>query len=368
MEHGPGFVLPVESPDHHKSEMHDMRLLFHAALAVTLTSAGTFAQVLMPMDQDRHVSAAAEASDGATVLTDANSDQAVGFGPFHSNVDANVTTAIAFAMCGAGQDSQVLANSFSAQGNASGSSSGSWSTTYAYSESIASLDFGVAVKVQYHVFGQYSGYDQGYASFTLSSIAGEYIDGEYGVSAGQYNVDVSGVLLPGRYRIRYASEAYASPSSGGAGYASTDFDFTLELTPLSGSYCIAAPNSAGTGAELAMGGTQDITANDFHVVATGAVPHGIGMILYSQNQSQVPFGDGFLCIAPRQFRVLPVVQADSTGVASKRVDFTAPPANSGPGQIVPASTWNFQLWYRDPMGPGGTGFNASNGLWVTFCP
>jgi len=30
--------------------------------------------------------------------------------------------------------------------------------------------------------------------------------------------------------------------------------------------------------------------------------------------------------------------------------------------IVPSADLNFQLWYRDPMGPGGTGFNVSDGL------
>ena len=39
----------------------------------------------------------------------------------------------------------------------------------------------------------------------------------------------------------------------------------------------------------------------------------------------------------------------------------------GPQAIVePASTWNYQGWYRDSQGPCGTGFNLTNGLSVTW--
>ena len=38
------------------------------------------------------------------------------------------------------------------------------------------------------------------------------------------------------------------------------------------------------------------------------------------------------------------------------------------GAITAGSTWNFQLWYRDPAA-GGAGSNLSNGLQVVFaCP
>jgi hypothetical protein len=40
---------------------------------------------------------------------------------------------------------------------------------------------------------------------------------------------------------------------------------------------------------------------------------------------------------------------------------------SGPGHIHPFATWNFQFWYRDPLG-GPAGFNFSDGLEVTLCP
>ena len=48
------------------------------------------------------------------------------------------------------------------------------------------------------------------------------------------------------------------------------------------------------------------------------------------------------------------------------LDITDPPSPSG--QITVGSSWNFQFWYRDPAGPGGTGFNLSDGLHAIFCP
>ncbi len=59
---------------------------------------------------------------------------------------------------------------------------------------------------------------------------------------------------------------------------------------------------------------------------------------------------------------------DPFGDLSRALDLTQPPASAGPGMIGAGEEWNFQFWYRDPTGPGGTGFNFSDGLSVHFCP
>jgi len=133
-------------------------------------------------------------------------------------------------------------------------------------------------------------------------------------------------------------------------------------------YCISTANSDFPGGGMITSqGSTSIAANDFVLRAEDVKKSGFGLFFYGDSQLQTPFGDGFRCVGGQTHRVQPPVQADPTGFVSKPVSFTTGPASSGPGLIDADSTWNFQLWYRDPMGPGGTGYNLSDGLSVTFC-
>lgn len=136
-------------------------------------------------------------------------------------------------------------------------------------------------------------------------------------------------------------------------------------------YCTAAANSAYTGgARISWWGTTSITDNDFHLTVTGAVPMQFGLFYYGPNAIQVPFGDGFRCVGGGLvglFRLSPAQTPDLLGDADRWVDFGAPPADAGYGQIAGFTQWNFQFWYRDPAA-GLSGFNLSDALTVTFCP
>jgi hypothetical protein len=65
-----------------------------------------------------------------------------------------------------------------------------------------------------------------------------------------------------------------------------------------------------------------------------------------------------------QITRFPLIFTDGSGNASYAVDNTAAPAL---GKIVAGATWKWQFWFRDPMG-GGSAFNTSDGLSVTYCP
>jgi choice-of-anchor B domain-containing protein len=135
-------------------------------------------------------------------------------------------------------------------------------------------------------------------------------------------------------------------------------------------YCVSTPNSFGDGAVMGSSGSLVVADNDFRLTAGGAIPGQGGFFYYGAAEAAVPFGEGVRCVAPGGAgisRLLPLVQPDGSGFAERPVDFSVPPASSGPGAIVSGSTWKFQFWYRDPAG-GGTGFNLSDGLSVTFCP
>jgi endonuclease/exonuclease/phosphatase family metal-dependent hydrolase len=129
------------------------------------------------------------------------------------------------------------------------------------------------------------------------------------------------------------------------------------------SYCITSPNSVGPGALMDSAGSFSIAANNFFLLAYGLPPGTAGLFYYGQGETQVPFGNGFRCVAGSVFR-LPILNADLLGTANLQLDFPALPSA---GMIHPGETWRFQIWYRNPAG-GGAGYNLSDGRRVRFCP
>jgi len=145
--------------------------------------------------------------------------------------------------------------------------------------------------------------------------------------------------------------------------AVVDYLFDHARTGLGNSYCSSAPNSVGAGAHIAGIGSYVITDEDFTLIAEGVPPSVFGLFFYGPNEIQAPFGDGFRCIGGQTQRLYPLARANSFGSAARAIDLATSPAV---GQIVPSSTWKFQLWYRDQAGPGGSGYNLTDGLSVSF--
>ena len=327
------------------------------------------AQLLVPIGQDRMVHGLAEADDSITFMSDSNSDQATSFGLFDASAAGLVTPAGTSASANGGgwQHSQVLASSFVAEGSSFASAFGDspWSTL-GDGESLASLEFELTFGALYHVFGSLEGYDGGYALWELYDGNGAYLDGRFGIEKGPIPIDASGDLGPGSYRIVFRCYSNAGTSGSGSSFGSSNYELEMELTTLGGSYCTAAANSFGSGATLSVAGSHSIAENDFHVRANGAVPAQMALLYYGLDQIQLPFGDGFRCVGGASWRLTPPSAIDASGAFARQVDFGSGPAASGAGQILPLSSWNFQLWYRDPTGPGGSGFNLSDALWITF--
>jgi len=128
-------------------------------------------------------------------------------------------------------------------------------------------------------------------------------------------------------------------------------------------FCAALPNSTGAGCEIAFQGSPAFAAQDFRLSATGVPANTTGIFAYGQRAVQIPFGDGLRCIGGLSFRLPPLVTADQDGTALA----TLPLPSGGPGSIHTGSTWNFQFWYVDAGGPGGSGFNLSDAVRVRFC-
>jgi len=136
----------------------------------------------------------------------------------------------------------------------------------------------------------------------------------------------------------------------------------LEPCSSATSYCVTSPNSVGAGSTMSHQGQPNTLVGDFTLIASDLPSFQSGVFFYGPDEAQVAFGDGFRCIGGGIYR-LPIVST-SFGAASYPLDFAALPPGA---PILPASTWNFQFWYRDPGGPGGTGFNLSDAISATFC-
>ncbi|MFT4538949.1 MAG: hypothetical protein ACI841_000466 [Planctomycetota bacterium] len=131
------------------------------------------------------------------------------------------------------------------------------------------------------------------------------------------------------------------------------------------SFCTSSPNSAGAGALMDWSGSTSIAGNDLTLEVNGASASQFGIFYYGPNQVSIPFGDGFRCVGGGTYR-LPVLSTDASGFGTYTMDYTNPPKPSA--QISSGDLWNFQFWYRDPQQPGGSGYNLSDGLQISFCP
>lgn len=127
-------------------------------------------------------------------------------------------------------------------------------------------------------------------------------------------------------------------------------------------YCVASPNSQGFGASILGIGTPSLSGNNFSLQINGSISNQFGLFFFGPSQTQVPAGNGTLCVGGSLTRILPPVQADNFGFVQSQIDFTQSPTNS----FSAGETQNFAWWYRDPS--VGVGYNFSDGCSVVFCP
>ncbi len=124
-------------------------------------------------------------------------------------------------------------------------------------------------------------------------------------------------------------------------------------------------NSIGEGGRLTGSGSASLQAADAflhtdHLPANKSALYFMGSSLLNGGLGN-PFGDGLLCTLPiKRFAV------QSSGAAGEISMLD--PASLAPGQIAAGVTRVFQVWYRDPAGPCGSGWNTSNAYRVTFQP
>lgn len=123
-------------------------------------------------------------------------------------------------------------------------------------------------------------------------------------------------------------------------------------------YCSAKPNSAGGLCVLTPQGTSSVGGPGFSVGFGGAIPLQPTILFYSTSgPASVPAFQGTRCVAAPLVRTKPL-QADPSG--SGVIPVALDPS------MIGTSRW-YQVYYRDPAHPDGTGVGLSNALEVNFC-
>ncbi|MCP3916421.1 MAG: hypothetical protein GY711_12760 [bacterium] len=121
-------------------------------------------------------------------------------------------------------------------------------------------------------------------------------------------------------------------------------------------------NSTGTGSALTASGSPSVAADDLTFAHSGP-PNQFGLFFVGDTSlSGTPFGDGLRCAGGNIVR-LSLQLSDGAGNMSFGPGLGAI-GGWGMGETLP-----FQVFYRDLLSsPCSTGFNASNGMMVTFEP
>lgn len=186
-------------------------------------------------------------------------------------------------------------------------------------------------------------------------------------SASGDGFGLTGVALDGGRVLLGSPFASSGPQSSGA---ATFFRLTdgIGLVFCTGTQCPCAndaeagcSNSTSAGAQLAGLGSNQVGADDLSLVASALPPGSVGILAAGTAPTNATFGDGLRCVARSVLR-FPPRQADASGA------FTEGPGIAGTLGVLPGETRLFQAWYRDPAGPCGGGFNATNAYEVGFVP
>ena len=127
-------------------------------------------------------------------------------------------------------------------------------------------------------------------------------------------------------------------------------------------FCQSTTNSTGSAATLAAGGSTSVEANDL-VLYASPVPDRVGVFIYGPNQTERPFGNGFLCVGGPRYRL---------GVTRGVGNVMAMPVEPGHlrcrDNFTVGAVWNFQTWFREGKYGRDRGFNTSDGLSLTLEP
>jgi hypothetical protein len=131
-------------------------------------------------------------------------------------------------------------------------------------------------------------------------------------------------------------------------------------------------NSTGRGARIVGSGTASSSADDLVMVVQDLPSNSLARFYMGGTQVNQPLGDGLNCTGSNGYGLFrfPALATGAEAVISQGPGTVQHAANTFGvgGQLLPGTTWNFQVWYRNPAGPCGAFFSTSNAYSVTFTP
>jgi hypothetical protein len=130
-------------------------------------------------------------------------------------------------------------------------------------------------------------------------------------------------------------------------------------------------NVTGLGSLLTAAGTTSVSADDLTLTVSGLPPFTFGVMLMAGIQDQAPLGDGLRCLGLGPdgiHRHAPMVTGSLGSIELGPGIVALSQGLPGAADIYAGSTWHFQAWYRDTLGPCATGSNLTNAMTVTFQP
>ena len=123
-------------------------------------------------------------------------------------------------------------------------------------------------------------------------------------------------------------------------------------------YGSAKTTSLGTAPLLDARGIPSAAVNAFHFEVSDAIPGASAVLFFGSARASIPFHGGTLLVQPPITR-LPPIALDGSGAASLALVLV-------PGMV--GATLDYQLWFRDPAHPDGTGVGLTNAVEISFCP
>ena len=140
--------------------------------------------------------------------------------------------------------------------------------------------------------------------------------------------------------------------------------------PIGTNYCMAAANSTGQIGSISAVGSDVAAANNVTLTASNLPTQQFGIFITSMSQAFIPgaggTSNGNICLGGMIGRYsLPnqIASSGSAGEFSLALDLDQTPQGAMFVSVGSGETWNFQAWYRDPVGVGS---NFTDGVEIAF--